>query len=131
MVATAAPAATALGGAIDNTSMGVLTINPELGAKKGSKQSKATNLFTGNLADSGAGGIGGGRGSATGGMGGMSGGQNGTSTPGSQGPSGLSGSGIGGGLNLESGGTAKILNTNVTGNRASTTDDDIDRTTLE
>ena len=42
---------------------------------------------------------------------------------------GLSGAGIGGGLDLESGGTANILNTNVTGNRASTTDDDIHRTT--
>ena len=38
---------------------------------------------------------------------------------------GSSGSGLGGGLNLTSGGTPKILNTNVTGNRASTTEDNI------
>ena len=35
------------------------------------------------------------------------------------------GSGLGGGLNLTSGGTPKIVNTNVTGNRASTTEDNI------
>ena len=73
------------GGAIDNAQMGVLTINPELGAKKGSKQSKATDLVTGNQANSGAGGSGGGAGTATAGTGGMTGGQNGTPTPGGPG----------------------------------------------
>ena len=44
------------GGAINNLASGILTIKPRLGAKKGSKQSKATDLITGNSAHAESGG---------------------------------------------------------------------------
>ena len=43
-----------LGGAIVNSSTGNLTIKPRLGAKKNSKQFKATDLITANKANGGA-----------------------------------------------------------------------------
>ncbi len=49
---------------------------------------------------------------------------NGQAHPGSPGTAGLSGVGVGGGLDLLPGGHATVRNTNVTGNHASTTDND-------
>ena len=45
--------------------------------------------------------------------------------PGTPGASGLSGTGIGGGLNLLAGGTVVIDDTNITGNHATTSNDDV------
>ena len=70
------------GGAINNLASGVLTINPQLGAKKGSKQSKATDVVTGNSAHAGPGGAGGNLGVAQAGTGGSPSGAAGTSFPG-------------------------------------------------
>ena len=44
------------GGGIFNATTGTLTINPRLGAKKGSKQAKATDVITTNIAASASGG---------------------------------------------------------------------------
>ena len=117
------------GGGIDNDTGGVLTINPRLGAKKGSKQAKATSLVTTNQANLGQAGAGGARGNinvvATGGS---PGGTAGQTVLGNPGTAGLIGTGLGGGLDLEAGGTATIDNTTITGNTASTNDNNVDGT---
>jgi hypothetical protein len=82
--------------------------------------------ITGNIANSGSGGTGGAGGTATAGSGAPVGGLNGIVTQNlNPGATGRQGTGIGGGLNLTSGGTPKITNTNVTRNTASTTEDNI------
>ncbi len=103
----------------DDATPGTLTINPRLGAKKGSKQAKATDFITGNIAASASGGQAGAGGGAT-----AAG--NGTATPGQPGATGLFGVGIGGGVATF--GTAKADNTTITGNHASTNDNDVDGT---
>jgi hypothetical protein len=114
------------GGGIDNATGGVLAINPRLSAKKGSKQARATNLGTTNQAHVGQEGAGGAAGNFfLAGTGGSPGGMAGQSFPGNHGTAGFIGPGIGGGLNLESGGTAVIDNTTVTGNQASTSGDNV------
>jgi hypothetical protein len=104
---------------------GVLTINPRLGAKKGSKQLKATDVITGNSAAAGIGGAGGSFGVAQAGTGGSPSGAAGASFLGHSGTAGTSGTGVGGGLDLITGGTVVIDNKTVSGNGATTTDNDV------
>jgi hypothetical protein len=113
------------GGAINNLASGVLTINPRLGAKKGSKQFKATDVITGNSAHAGPGSAGGSLGVAQAGTGGSPSGAAGTSFPGHFGTAGTAGTGVGGGLDLITGGTVVIDNTTISGNSATTTDNDV------
>ena len=114
-----------LGGAINNLPTGVLTIAPRLHAKKRSKQSKATNLITANQASAGLGGAGAAAGIPVAGSGGIPGGVPGQTFPASSGTAGQPGTGIGGGLNLIAGGTVVIDDTMVTGNHATTNNDDV------
>jgi hypothetical protein len=120
-----------LGGGGFNAATGVLTITPRKGAPRRSPQSRATNLIMNNRASAGPGGAGGTGGSAQAGSGGISTapgfpiGAPGTATPGNPGAPGLSGVGVGGGLDLFSGGTATINNTTVAGNQATTSDNDV------
>ena len=116
------------GGAIANFAGGNLTIKPRLGAKKGSKQSRATNLITANQAIAGPGAPGGAAGQAGGGLGGASGGAAGLAHPGNPGPNELAGAGIGGGLYLSNGGTVSIDDTTVTANTATTSHSDVSGT---
>jgi hypothetical protein len=119
-----------VGGGIFNAANASLTIDPRLAAKKRSQQSKATNTITGNQAKNGLGGAGGQGGDAFEGVGGRSGtgkpnGLVGTATQGTAGANGVSGAGIGGGLDRLTGSDATISNTNITGNNASTADNDV------
>jgi hypothetical protein len=104
---------------------GVLTLKPRLGARKGSTQSKATDTITANLANGRPGGTGGPAGATNAGLGAPPVGSNGLAFPGSPGGTGSSGVGIGGGLGLDPGGTVVIDNTTITGNHATTTDNDV------
>lgn len=113
------------GGGINNLATGVLTINPRLGAKKGSKQFKATDTITANSAHLGLGGSGGNLGIGQAGIGGGPNGAAGTSFPGHVGTAGNTGTGVGGGLDLVTGGTVVTDNTTITGNTASSTDNDV------
>ena len=117
-----------LGGAIFNGTSGILTIAPRLGARRSSQQSKATNTITASQAVRGQGGPGGAGGAAFGGVGGAPGGMNGQAHPGASGTSAVSGVGVGGGLDLFPAGTVTIDNTNITGNTASTADNDVSGT---
>jgi hypothetical protein len=96
---------------------------PRLGARKGSNQSKATNLITMNQANAGKGGTGSAAGVPQAGTGGATNGADGQNLPGTAGHAGVSGTGLGGGS--ASGGSVMIDNTNVTGNSASTADNDV------
>jgi hypothetical protein len=115
------------GGGIDNVSTGTLTIKPRQGAKKGSSQSKATNTITANQALASSGGLAGDVGaSQVPGPGGAHNGSFGLLNPGIPGVTELFSVGIGGGLvNL---GTATIDNTTITGNTATTNDNDVEGT---
>jgi hypothetical protein len=113
------------GGAINNLPSGIITIKPRLGARKGSKQSRAVNQFTKNLANQGDGGGGGTNGTATPGPGGSPSGTTGAIDPSLPGGRGIHGMGVGGGLDLDVGGTAVIDNTTVTGNQASSSGNDV------
>ena len=68
---------------------------------------------------------GGNLGAAQAGIGGSPSGAAGTSFPGKFGTAGTTGTGVGGGLDLITGGTAVIDNTSITGNSATTTDDNV------
>ncbi len=114
-----------LGGAVNNSATGTLIINPRLGAKKSSKQGKATDLITTNAASGGIGGTGTAAGSVHGGAGGSPGGTAGQAFVGANGTVGIAGSGKGGGLDLITGGTATIDNTTITANLASSTNNDV------
>jgi hypothetical protein len=120
-----------VGGGIFNAANASLTIDPRLGAKQGSRQSKATNTITDNQANSGLGGAGGQGGTAFEGTFGRPNGLAGTATQGTAGANGVSGAGIGGGLDRLTGGIAMIANTNITGNSASTADNDVSTTSPE
>ena len=125
--ATAAPAGSAdsvKAVAGFNVPGATLVIAPRLGALPGSKQSKATNTITGNQATAGPAGAGGAGGSAFAGAGGSMAARGGV-IPGKAGKAGTAGMGIGGGLDLIAGGHATIDNTTVTGNHASTSDNDV------
>jgi hypothetical protein len=80
---------------------------------------------TGNQAIAGTVGTGALAGNAIAGLGGVPGGFAGTAFPGTNGSAGASGVGIGGGLDLLPGGTAAIADTTITGNTASTNDNDV------
>ena len=84
-----------------------------------------TDIVTGNSAHAGPGGAGGNLGVAQAGTGGSPSGAAGTSFPGKFGTAGTSGTGVGGGLDLITGGTVVIDNTSITGNGATTTDNDV------
>jgi hypothetical protein len=114
-----------LGGGIFNLDSGVLTIDPRLGARKGSRQSRAANLITANQANAGSGNSGGAAGLAMAGAGGSLGGVAGHATPGVPGTTGTAGTGMGGGLCLVVGGTVLIDNTQNAGNQATTSDPDV------
>jgi hypothetical protein len=115
----------ATGGGIGKDYGGIITIKPRLGAKKRSKQSRAMNLITANLANGSAPGSGGMKGDATAGRRGGPGGTAGSILPGSPGVNGAAGAGIGGGLDLGPAGMSVIDNTTITGNHASTSNDDV------
>ena len=114
---------------VDSTTVtGVLVIAPRLGARSGSRQSKAIGSITSNQANGGYHGQAGLGGAASGGLG-ADGGQNGIATPGAPGVLIITfGSGIGGGLDLVVGGNVTLRNTKVTGNHASTSGNDVSGT---
>ena len=101
-------------------------INPRLHARKGSTQSKATDLITANQALAATGGAPGTGGSATAGLGGSPGGANGTTTAGANGAPNPLSIGAGGGIFTVA--TATIDFTTITGNSASSLDNDVDGT---
>jgi hypothetical protein len=109
-----------LGGAIFNAVNASLTIDPRLGAKKGSSQLKATDSISGNQANRGLGGVGGRAGTGFGGLGGQPSGAIGLSLNGTTGADGTSGTGLGGGLVQSPTMAVVINNTTITGNTAST-----------
>jgi hypothetical protein len=113
------------GGGIANFPGGTLTIEPRLGAKKRSKQSKATDIITANQADTAPGALGGAAGVPQAGVGGSPSGAAGVVHPGNAGASALAGTGIGGGLDLLTGGTVVIDNTTITGNTSTTSNSDV------
>ena len=117
-----------IGGGIHNANNTTLVINPRLGAKKGSKQSKVTDLITTNQALVGTGGAVGAGGAATAGLGGNSSGASGTATAGTNGVAHPLSIGAGGGIFTVA--TATIDFTAITGNSASTLDPDVDGTVL-
>ncbi len=119
--------ASGVGGGIFNATTGTLTLKPELGAKKGSKQAHATDVVTTDQALAGSGGQAGAGGGATAGAGTSPFGVNGAANPGQAGVTGLSSVGVGGGL--ANFGTANVDNTTIKGNHASTNDNDLDGTT--
>ena len=104
--------ASGIGGGVFNATTGTLTLEPRLGAKKGSKQAKATDVITTNKALAATGGQPGAGGSATA--------PHGVATPGQPGVTGLFSAGVGGGL--ANFGTATVDNTTDSGNQASTSD---------
>ena len=118
--------ASGVGGGIFNATTGTLTLKPRLGAKKGSKQAKATDVITTNQALAASGGQAGAGGGATAGAGRSPFGVNGVATPGQPGVTDLFSVGVGGGIATF--GTANVDNTTITGNHASTNDNDVDGT---
>ena len=117
-----------IGGGLANLAAGTLAINPQLGAPKKSKQAKATDLISGNQADSAPAASAGDGGTATGGPGGTgsTNGLVGLTFPGLGGTAANSSSeGIGGGAAFITGGSATLDNTTITGNHASTSDDNV------
>ena len=114
------------GGGIWIDKSATLTIDPRLGAKKGTKQSRASNTITGNQANRGLGGPGGGVAGATVGKGGAPDGPPGRELfLGQAGDAGASGAGIGGGVVRFSSGNVTLANTSIKGNNASTAGDDV------
>ena len=83
------------------------------------------DVITGNSAAAGIGGAGGNFGVAQAGTGGSPSGVAGTSFLGHSGTAGTPGTGVGGGLDLITGGTVVIDNTTISGNSATTTDPDV------
>ena len=108
-----------IGGGISNENGATLAINPRLGAKKGSK---ATDLITANQALAATGGAPGAGGAAIAGTGGPSG----VATAGQPGVAHPLSIGAGGGIFTVP--TATIDFTSITGNFASSLDNDVDGT---
>ena len=104
------------GGGIQVDVSGKLTINPRLGAKKGTKQAKATDQITGNDAFASGAGAPGHAGSVAVGLGGTPTGANGTVLVGPNGTVDTFTVGVGGGIATF--GDTTIDNTNITGNHA-------------
>ncbi len=116
-------AGSGFGGAISDRG-GTLLINPRKGAPSGSAQAKATDLISGNQAQSGFFGIGRGIGIVTVGLGGTPNGPNGhVIRQGQFGTNGPAGLGQGGGVSILA--PATIDNTHITGNHAQNGDDDV------
>jgi hypothetical protein len=116
-----------VGGGIFNATTGNITLKPRLGATKGSRQAKATDVITTDKALAASGGPAGTGGSATGGLGKGSlgvNGINGKAASGQPGVTDLSSTGVGGGIATF--GTAFVDNTTVSGNQASTSDPNVD-----
>lgn len=105
---------------------GTLVINPRKGAKSGSTQAKATDLINGNVAQGVLGGFGGATGKVVAGLGGSPNGPKGHVILKFAGSAGTLGSGIGGGVAILA--PATIDNTSITGNHASTADNDVNGT---
>ena len=120
----------ASGGAIYTQPNASIVIAPRLGAKKGSKEARSTNVISGNTATGGSGGTGGALGTATAGAGGNPGGANGKVELGSPVLNGVSGRGKGGGLFGDAGPGLSVFNTRIKGNRASTSDNDVSLITI-
>jgi hypothetical protein len=120
-------AGSAFGGGLWGLIKASLQIDPRQGARKGSRQAKLTDLVAGNSASAGQARLGGDRGSATGGAGGAPNG-----TPGMAffsfptGKNGTPGIGAGGGLGPFPAPNVTIANTKITGNHASTFNNDVD-----
>ena len=115
-----------VGGGIYNGLNTVLVINPRKGARKGSSQAKATSMITANQALSATGGVPGAGGSATPGQGGSPGGATGNAVAGKSGSPHPLSIGAGGGIYTVA--TATIDSTSITGNFASSLDNDVDGT---
>jgi hypothetical protein len=115
-----------IGGAIDNEFFALLVIAPRENTSKGSRQSHAVDSITGNEVNGAPGGAGGAGGRGIGGPGMSPGGFAGQSIPGKAGAAGAADSGSGGGLILDPQGTAIIDNTNITGNTAAGSENDVD-----
>ena len=116
-----------LGGGIFNQTTGTLTIKPRLARRRApisprplipSRATRPTEGWECRLA----------RGEARAGAGGAPGGFPGSAFPGTAGTAGVSGVGVGGGLDLLLGGTVVIDDTTITGNQASTNDNDVSGT---
>jgi hypothetical protein len=103
----------------------VLLVAPRQGAAAGSPQSRATSVFSSNLASGGLAGPGGAPGVATPGQGGTPNGPIGFARRGTAGTPGAPGLGIGGGLALSSAGSATLKDTSIALNQASSGDPDI------
>ena len=116
----------AFGGGLFNANNTTLVLNPRLHSRKGSQQSKATDLITLNQALLAAGGAFGTGGSATAGQGGSPGGAAGTAKPGATGQAHPLSIGAGGGIFTVA--TATVDFTMITGNFASSLDNDVDGT---
>jgi hypothetical protein len=121
-----------MGGGIYTGSHASLTIDPRLGARRGTPQSRATDTITANQANRGLGNGGGAGGGASAGHGGDGDGDPGDADgspgmafPGMAGAVGVSGRGIGGGVAQAAGVNVSIGHTNITGNTASTRDNDL------
>jgi len=119
-----------IGGGLSNLATGTLSINPQVGARKKSKQATAIDLISSNQADSAPATSAGGGGVATagpGGSGSLVNGLAGLTVPGAAGTASNSLSeGIGGGAAFIAGGSATLDNTTISGNRASTSNNDVD-----
>ena len=101
--------------------------SPGWGRRRAPARRKATDVITTNQALAATGGQAGAGGSATGGLGQPSlgvNGVNGVATPGQPGVTDLFSAGVGGGIATF--GTAIVDNTTITGNQASTNDNDVD-----
>ena len=118
------------GGAIYNAIAASLVLAPREGARKGFSQARATDAVTANLAVLGPAGMGGSAGSATAGQGGPNA-STGTASAGTAGAAGLRGDGFGGGLYRRDPATVSITNTTISGNNASTADNDLSGAALE
>ncbi len=121
--------ASGLGGGFFNATKATLTLKPRLGAAKGSRQAKATDVITTNKALAATGGQPGAGGSATGGLGTGSAGVNGVTgvaTPGQPGASELFSRRAPGDAGIVNLGTAAVDNTTISGNQASTSDPNVD-----
>ena len=111
------------GGGIFDANTGNITINPRLGAKKGSAQAAATDLITGNQAFSSGAGTPVAAGNRFLGFGGTPHGESGLLTAGTSGTVDTLSVGVGGGIAII--GAATIDNTTITGNHADTNDNDV------
>ncbi len=115
-----------IGGGITVDVSGTLLIDPRRGARKGSKQAKATGVITTNHAFDSGGGTPGHASSVGIGLGGSPSGANGSVLAGQNGTADTSTVGVGGGIATF--GNTTIDNVSITGNTASTNDNDIDGT---